>query len=210
MIFREYLESETMKKNESINEVEKLINHINEILLQRDEEIRAIESVIDNDNEMIRNAEAEIEKAIHSNDVSTYRDAKSKQELARDNAELHTLRLEQLKQKPLVTEDEYKEWRDKVLAEVDNMQLEALETAGVYLAKIEEIAKIMGNYITMANTTLSRWQLEVYKDPETRFNNGKINGLAQTKVKYSAVTDMINYVCQTPEYQKIIASARKE
>ncbi|MCR5740336.1 MAG: hypothetical protein K6G43_11025 [Lachnospiraceae bacterium] len=199
-----------MKKNESINEVEKLINHINEILLQRDEEIRAIESVISNDNEMIRNAEAEIEKAVHSNDVSTYRDAKSKQELARDNSDLHTLRLEQLKQKPLVTEDEYKEWRDKVLAEVDNMQIEALETAGVYLAKIEEIARIMSDYIYTANTTLSRWQLEVYKDPETRFGNGNLNVLGQTKVKYSAVTDLINYVCQTPEYQKIIATAKKE
>lgn len=199
-----------MKKNESINEVEKLTNHINEILLQRDEEIRAIESVISDDNEMIRNAEAEIEKAVHSNDVSTYRDAKSKQELVRDNSELHTRRLEQLKQKPLVTEDEYKEWRDKVLAEVDNMQLEALETAGVYLAKIEEIAKIMGDYITMANTTLSRWQLEIYKDPETRFSNGKINGLGQIKVKYSAVTNLINYACQNQAYQKIIATVKKE
>jgi len=139
---------------------------IDDIIKTRNNEISTLEEKISVETESIAAAGAAMQTATASGDLAAYQKAKGERGNAQDAKEMHTARVDFLKNKPYVSEAEYKKTVAEIMAiaaaadsETKKIICELSNQMAAAAAELEEIGKA-------ADKALHNWQHEVYRDAD--------------------------------------------
>lgn len=156
----------------TLNAVNKAENRINKILTDKEAELLDINEQIEIANQKIKEAEKEMEEAINKRNLELYKKAKKKKSDVEDGKEMDTIRLNNLKEKALISESEYKKMVSDIYEEVRSIENQKKEK----LAKLsDEMAKESRELLEVtkkANEVLIKLQDKIYRN-EDRQKTGK-------------------------------------
>ena len=176
--------------------IETVNARIAELLTQRDAEIEAAEQAVTEAKAALEEARSRANEAVISTDVDAYATARADEEKAEMAVTLYTTRLEQLRGKQIVTDEE----NDSVMSEIRAMQKTLMRNASSeiveLLSQIETIGRQYWVEHNAMNELVVRWHSEIRPQAHPRISRGyadpndlKANdgGLRQAIQKY--VTD---------------------
>lgn len=156
-----------MKELKAITATE---NRIEEILSGRAAELEALAKQIEQESADIETINREMETATAAGDVEGYRKAKAKRAAVMDGKEMHESRLNALRNKPLITKEEYDKTVSDVFAEyatLDDLTREKLyKLSNEMNAAAEELRKAQ----IRANEALRRLQDDIYRGADRSIN----------------------------------------
>lgn len=156
-----------MKELKAITATE---NRIEEILSGRAAELEALAKQIEQESADIETVNQEMETATAAGDVEGYRKAKAKRAAVMDGKEMHESRLNALRNKPLITKEEYDKTVSDVFAEyatLDDLTREKLyKLSNEMNAAAEELRKAQ----IRANEALRRLQDDIYRGADRSIN----------------------------------------
>ena len=176
-----------------MNRVEQLETLVKDIFDKREQELNELEKAIEADNASMDSARDRLEKATTNNNLEDYRQAKADLAFTNDRKELHKGRLNQLKNKPLITDIEYTKQVNEVLASVKDQQEKATEKALELITELEALADEVGNYTTRANGVLERLYKDVYRLADLNEQQKRFQADTYTpRAKYPTLSVLMN------------------
>ena len=189
-----------------MDRVEQLETLIKDIFDKREKELNELEKAIEADNTSMDSARDRLEKATTNNNLEDYRQAKADLAFTNDRKELHKGRLNQLKNKPLITDIEYTKQVNEVLASVKDQQEKATEKALELITELEALADEVGNYTTRANKALERLYKDVYRLADLTDQERSLNVVVNNRTPqatYPTLSVLVDAMRSQPVYASV-------
>ena len=145
-------------------------NRIEEILSGRVSELSSLEGKIERESANIEAINQEMETATAAGNADGYRKAKAKRAAIMDGKEMYEARLDALRNKPLITKEEYEKAVSDIFeefSEIDDLTREKLyKLSNEMNAAAEELRKAQ----IRANEALRRLQDDIYRCADRSIN----------------------------------------
>lgn len=189
-----------------MNKVEQLETLVKEIFDNRTKELNELEKAIEADNASMDSARDRLEKATTNNNLEEYRQAKADLALANDRKELHKGRLNQLKNKPLITDIEYTKQVNEVLESAKDQQEKATKKAVELIKQLEALADEVGTYTMRANSVLERFYKDVYRSADLTDREKALNVVVNNRTPqatYPTLSVLVDAMRSQPVYASV-------
>lgn len=145
-----------------------------DLIDKRQEEIELLQQKARESEESAKNAWESMEQCMIDDDIKGYRKAKSEKLAADDAVEMYRTKLERLKEKPLITKEDY----DARLIDIKQIWNDAGNAARNEIqALASKISEIMGCYYGITertNACLHLLQHDIYKDADRQNRLGTL------------------------------------
>lgn len=163
------------KKTTKETAIAKTERRINEILEERENGLMELTNIINKADEDIKAAATAEAEAVKTGDVDAYHKAKAAARYAADLKELTQRRSELLREKALISDEEYNELLNGIYSEFKLVIDSSLEQMKGLIDKSIALAESYREKIDKANYTITRLQRDVYKDADRpRQANGEV------------------------------------
>ena len=152
--------------------IETVNARIAELLTQRDAEIEAAEQAVTEAKAALEEARSRADEAVISTDVDAYATARADAEKAEMAVTLYTTRLEQLRGKQIVTDEE----NDSVMSEIRAMQKTLMRNASSEIVELLSQIETIGRQYWVEQNAMDelvvRWHREIRPQAHPRISRG--------------------------------------
>ena len=156
-----------MDSLKATNELEKKIHRIMEA---REKDISDLEDKIIADEKAIETAEEDMNIATNAGNLEAYREAKARRAFSIDSKEMHQSKLTALRDKPLISLEEYREGVSSVRHEIEKLERETKEVLKALSDKMDSEAERLSDALIRANGILESWQHDIFRDADRSRN----------------------------------------
>lgn len=153
-----------IKKVDVTAELKDIERELQQVIESHKEEVTKFQQEIDTAKANEQKAKQIMLNAKKGDDPKAYAKAVAEQRTASDIVGFYAGKLEKLKAEPLITEADYKEYSNRIKAELDKINNEGKEKARELLAELSDIEPEITININKGNDLLSTLQHKVYKD----------------------------------------------
>lgn len=144
-------------------EMEKLTN---KMLEERKNEIITLKNNLEDETIAIQAALEAMDKATNESDIIKYREAKAEYSENIDAKEMHEKRLDKLKNKPYISELEYKNYISAIYNEVSAVNDNVKQKLAKLSLEMSEAVSPLSDTIKKANSILRILQHDLYRDAD--------------------------------------------
>lgn len=196
-----------MTELKAVTETETLIK---QIITKRNKDIEDITGKIETAKQNAAKAEEETNAAILTGDLKTYQAAKERKKNADDAVEMYTEMLNALKNKTLVSKEQYENTLKEIYAEVDTYIETSKKKLAKYMKPLEDLAGDISDTLNHTNNVLTKWQEEIGQIQPYTFNKKTGRQTTKEEVKgtawniYHYLTSILN-----DSYESIVKSISK-
>lgn len=92
------------------------------------------------------------------------------QQTASNIVEFYTGKIEELQSEPLVTEEEYKDFTDRIKADIDRLNEQSSKEVVDALEVLAKVQPVLTEHLNKGNELLKHLQHDLYKDDATTVN----------------------------------------
>ena len=130
---------------------------------QEKENLKAVISKADSDIEEVKQQALE---AYNNADLKKYHAAQENQRALQDTKGMYTLKLQKLKEEPIIDTAEYEKDAAEIMAAMAQAEEKLEKIITEFIKKLEPEGQAMGELILQGNELLETLQVDLYKDPK--------------------------------------------
>lgn len=184
-------------KVELIEGLEKIEEELQQIIESHKNEIENLKQDIATAKTNEEQAKQAVLEAKKGNDPKLYADKVAEQRTASDVLEYYSGRLEELQNEPLVTEDEYNYYTNRIKSKLEQLNNKGYEKAREILRELTVIEPELTINFNKGNELLSTLQHKLYKDDasmETATGNRIHVDRLENRYRDYELSNSINYI----------------
>lgn len=149
------------KEKNVLTQIEK---EFEQIKAKNDKEIADLQQALETAKAEADKAQEKVIDAQQGSSPTAFSKAVADQQTASNIVEFYTGKIEELQSEPLVTEEEYKDFTERIKTELDKMNEEARETVKEALEVLEKVEPVLTENLNKGNDLLEHLQHDLYKD----------------------------------------------
>ena len=189
------------------DELIKIEKELEHVAVQNKKEVADLQAEVDKAQAEHTKAQEKVIKAKQGSSATAFSKAVAEEQTSSNIVEYYAGKIEELQAKPLVTDAEYKEFTDRIKAELDKLNEEVgadVKDALEVLAKAQPI--LTGN-LNKGNDMLKHLQHDLYKDDASTVNargeRVRLNNLENRHKEYG-LSQKIEYILNIAKERNLL------
>ncbi len=154
--------------------VKKAAAEVKTILAKREAELNTLAEQIDRETAAIVKAKEDMEAATAAGDLKAYQLAKNARRDAEDAKEMHEARINNLNDKPLISQSEYEKTVANIYAEIAALDGKTKENLASLSDQMNDEAEKLKQAQEEANKVLRQLQHDLYRDADRKGPGGHL------------------------------------
>lgn len=199
----------TNKTMQALNQIDEELTAL--LLKGKEKEGKLLEEV-----EVAKASEAEAVnaaiKAKQEDNAKAFAKANQEQRTAKDIADFYLAKLDEIKDDPYISEEDYTAYTARITAELDQLNNESKAKAGALLKELVQIKEEFEPVLQAGQTLLRKLQYELYKDyAEATSGTGTKFHLESLENKYRdySLIQWLEYITKTYASEQLQTHAEK-
>ena len=183
----------TTEKN-VLTQIEK---EFEQVKAKNDKEIADLQQALETAKAEADKAQQKVIDAKQGSSPTAFSKAVADQQTASNIVEFYTGKIEKLQSEPLVTEEEYKDFTDRIKADIDRLNEQTSKEVADALEVLAKVQPVLTEHLNKGNELLKHLQHDLYKDDASTVNaRGDKVRLKNLENRYSeyGLTQNINYI----------------
>lgn len=152
------------------DELIKIEKELEQVAIQNKKEVADLQAEVDKAQAERTKAQEKVIKAKQGSSATAFSKAVAEEQTASNIVEYYADKVEELQSKPLVTDDEYKEFTERIKAEIDKLNDEASKEVADALEVLAKVQPVLTEHLNKGNELLKHLQHDLYKDDATTVN----------------------------------------
>ena len=189
------------------DELIKIEKELEQVKAKNDKEIADLQAEVDKAQAEHTKAQEKVIKAKQGSSATAFSKAVAEEQTAGNIVEYYAGKVEELQSKPLVTDDEYKEFTERIKAEIDKLNDEAGKAVKEALEVLAKAQPVLIDNLNKGNDLLKHLQHDLYKDDATTVNakgeRVRLNNLENRHKEYG-LSQKIEYILNIAKERNLL------
>lgn len=192
------------KEKNILTQIEK---EFEQVKAKNDKEIADLQQALETAEAEADKAQQKVIDAKQGSSPTAFSKAVADQQTASNIVEYYAGKVEELQSKPLVTDDEYKEFTERIKAEIDKLNDEAGKEVADALEVLAKVQPVLTEHLNKGNELLKHLQHDLYKDDASKTlangNKVRLTTLENRHKKYG-LSQNIEYILNIAKERSLL------
>lgn len=155
------------KEKNVLTQIEK---ELEKVKAKNDKEVADLQQALETAKAEADKAQQKVIDAKQGSDPTAFSKAVADQQTANNIVEFYTGKVEELHSEPLVTEEEYKDFTDRIKADIDRLNEQTSKEVTDALEVLAKAQPVLTEHLNKGNELLKHLQHDLYKDDASTTN----------------------------------------
>ena len=178
-----------------------------QVKAKNDKEIADLQQALETAKAEADKAQQKVIDAKQGSSPTSFSKAVADQQTANNIVEFYTGKIEELQSEPLVTEEEYNDFTDRIKADIDRLNEQTSKEVEDALEVLAKVQPVLTEHLNKGNELLKHLQHDLYKDDATTVNaRGDKVRLKNLENRYSeyGLSQKIDYILNIAKERNLL------
>ena len=178
-----------------------------QVKAKNDKEIADLQQALETAKAEADKAQQKVIDAKQGSSPTSFSKAVADQQTANNIVEFYTGKIEELQSEPLVTEEEYNDFTDRIKADIDRLNEQTSKEVEDALEVLAKVQPVLTEHLNKGNELLKHLQHDLYKDDATTVNakgdKVRLSNLENRHKEYG-LTQKIDYILSIAKERNLL------